>query len=118
MKMSRIILVMFLVITASAFAQQVQTGTYRFDVNMPGYTLDKNSGDRIVQMEVNFPKPFDVKPEVLISVNLLDADKTTNLRYEIKTISVSRDGFLVQVKTWADTKMSAIGGAWMAVSGK
>lgn len=118
MKLSRIFFVMFILFTASVFAQQVQTGIYRFDKNLPDYTLDKNDGDRVVQMEVNFPKPFEIKPEVLVSVNFLDADKETNLRYEIKTVSVSRDGFLVQVKTWGNTRINGIGGAWMAVSGK
>ncbi len=118
MRISKIIIVLFLVLTSSMFAQQVQTGTYRFDRNLSDYTLDKNDGDRVVQIEVTFKTPFDVKPEVLVSVNFLDTDKTTNLRYEVKTISVSRDGFLVQVKTWSDTRIYAIGGGWMAVSGK
>lgn len=118
MKISKIFILMFLVLTATIFAQQVQTGTYRFDRNLSDYTLDKNDGDRVVQLEVTFKTPFDIKPEVLVSVNFIDGDKTTNLRYEVKTISVSRDGFLVQVKTWSDTKIFAIGGGWMAVSGK
>ncbi|MFA5804850.1 MAG: H-type lectin domain-containing protein [Melioribacteraceae bacterium] len=118
MRVSKIFIVMFLALTASMFAQQVQTGTYRFDKNLSDYTLDKNDGDRVVQLEITFKTPFDVKPEVLVSVNFLDCDKATNLRYEVKTISVSRDGFLVQVKTWAETRIFAIGGGWMAVSGK
>lgn len=118
MRISKLLVVIFLLLTASVFAQQVQTGTYRFDRNLSDYTLDKNDGDRVVQMEVSFPKPFEVKPEVLVSVNFIDGDKATNLRYEVKTLSVSRDGFLVQVKTWSDTKIFAIGGGWMAVSGK
>ena len=118
MKISKLIIVAFLVLTATAFAQQVQTGTYKFDRNLTDFTLDKNSGDRVVQLEVTFKTPFETKPEVIVSVNHIDTDKTTNLRYEVKTVSVSRDGFLVQVKTWADTKIFAIGGAWMAVSGK
>jgi H-type lectin domain len=114
----KIITLFFLIFSASLFAQQVQTGTYRFDKNIKDYTLDKNDGDRIVQLEVTFQKPFDTKPEVLVSVNYFDGDKSTNARYEVKTISVSRDGFLVQVRTWADTKINGIGGGWMAVSGK
>ena len=118
MNLSKMFILMFMVITASIFAQQVQTGTYRFDKSLSDFTLDKNDGDRIVQLEVTFPKPFDVKPEVLVSVNYLDCNKDKNLRYEVKTISVSRDGFLVQVKTWSDSRIFAIGGGWMAVSNK
>jgi hypothetical protein len=118
MKISKIFIVMFIVFAASLFAQEVQTGVYRFDRTLADYTLDKNDGDRVVQLEVTFKKPFDVKPEVIVSVNFMDADKERNPRYEVKTISVSRDGFLVQVKTWSDTRIFGIGGGWMAVSAK
>lgn len=106
------------VLTVTTSAQQVLTGTYRFDKKLANYTLDKESGDRSMEMEVTFAKPFETKPEVLVSVNYLDSDKNLNLRYELKTLSVSRDGFTVQVKTWGDTKIYAIGGGWMAVSSK
>ncbi len=118
MKKSLLLIALFFVFAVATNAQQVATGTYRFDKKLADYTLDKNDGDRVVQMEVTFAKPFEVKPEVLVSVNYLDSDKDTNLRYELKTLSVSRDGFTVQVKTWGDTKIFAIGGGWMAVSGK
>jgi hypothetical protein len=118
MKKSLLFIVLLFAFAVTTNAQQVLTGTYRFDKKLADYTLDKESGDRVVQMEVTFAKPFDVKPEVLVSVNYLDADKDLNLRFELKTLSVSRDGFTVQVKTWGDTKIFAIGGGWMAVSGK
>jgi outer membrane protein OmpA-like peptidoglycan-associated protein len=111
-------LLLLLTLVGAAFAQQVQTGTYRFDGGVPGYTLDKNEGDRVVQMEVKFPKPFDVKPEVIVTVNTYDGDRGSNFRYETKTISVSRDGFTIQVKTWSNTKIFSIGGAWLAEAKK
>ncbi len=118
MKKALLFLAIFFALAVTANAQQVLTGTYRFDKKLADYTLDKNDGDRVVQMEITFAKPFDTKPEVLVSVNYLDGDKNTNLRFELKTLSVSRDGFTIQVKTWSDTKIFAIGGGWMAVSGK
>ena len=118
MKKLLLLIALVFVFATVTSAQQVLTGNYRFDKKLANYTLDKESGDRSVEMEVTFAKPFDVKPEVLVSVNYLDADKNLNLRFELKTLSVSRDGFTVQVKTWGDTKIYAIGGGWMAVSGK
>lgn len=118
MKKSLLFIVLLFAFAVTTHAQQVLTGTYRFDKKLANYTLDKESGDRSVEMEVTFAKPFEVKPEVLVSVNYLDADKDLNLRFELKTLSVSRDGFTIQVKTWGDTKIYAIGGGWMAVSGK
>lgn len=104
--------------TASSSAQQMQSGPYRFDATMKDYSLDKGNGDRMVQIEITFTKPFDVKPEVIVSVNTLDADKGSNARFEVKTLGVSRDGFTVQVRTWADSKIHGIGGSWLAFSNK
>jgi len=118
MKKLLLLSALFFVFTVTLSAQQVLTGTFRFDKKMADYTLDKESGDRNVSLEITFAKPFETKPEVLVSVNYLDADKERNLRYEIKTLSVSRDGFSVQVKTWGDSRIYAIGGGWIAVSGK
>ena len=102
-----------LLLSLSAFAQ-MQSGTFTFDKSTPEYTLDQNKGDRVAQIEIAFPKPFDAKPEIVIAVSMLDASKDTNVRYAFKTIGVSRDGFTLQVKTWEDTKIHAIGGTWIA----
>jgi len=116
MKLSKITLVILALFSATMFAQQIQSGVLKFDINTPDFTLNKNEGDRLVQMEVAFPKPFTIKPDVFLFVNFLDADKGTNTRYEVKSMSISRDGFICQVKTWADTKIHGIGVSWMALS--
>jgi len=102
-----------LLLSLSAFAQ-MQSGTFNFDKSTPEYTLDQNKGDRVAQIEITFPKPFDAKPEVVIAVSNIDASKETNLRFSFKTIGVSRDGFTLQVKTWDDSKIHGIGGSWIA----
>lgn len=107
-----LVLAVFLV-SFSAFAQ-MQSGTFQFDKNTPEYTLDQNKGDRVAQIEIAFPKPFDAKPEVVVAASTLDASKDTNLRFSFKTIGVSRDGFTLQVKTWEDSRIHAIGGTWIA----
>jgi hypothetical protein len=97
------------------FAQSgVQSGKFTVNSSTSGFNLDKNSGDRSVTVEINFPKPFDVKPSVVLSVTSIDADKDTNLRYNIEAVSVSRDGFIVKVSTWSDTKIHGISGQWIA----
>jgi len=44
----------------------------------------------------------------------MDVDKNAAVRYAVKPISVSRDGFTVEVKTWGDTKIFSIAGFWVA----
>ena len=59
----------------------------------PAYNLDTNTGERSTTIEINYAKPYDVKPKVIVSVTQLDADKETNSRYNVEVLSVSRDGF-------------------------
>ena len=118
MKALRTICILLAFASSISFAQHLQSGTYRFDATMKDYSLDKGNGDRMVQLEITFTKPFDVKPEVIVSVNTLDADKGSNARFEVKTLGISRDGFTVQVRTWADSKIHGIGGSWIAYSNK
>ncbi len=101
--------------TSMVFAQsEVQSGAFTASSNTDGYTLDKNTGNRSFNIEVNFKKSFTTKPKVVLSVNNLDADTKTNIRYSVEAISVSRDNFTVKITTWGDTKIYGISGFWLA----
>ncbi|MGQ9799991.1 MAG: H-type lectin domain-containing protein, partial [Ignavibacterium sp.] len=116
-KMKKLIavLTLFVALTAMVSAQsRVQSGTWSVNPSVAGYNMDKNTGERTVTINVEFPKPFDTKPTVFLSVTQLDADKDTNARYNVEAMSVSRDGFTIKVKTWADSKIYSISGYWLA----
>ncbi len=99
----------------SVFAQaQVQSGTWGADVNSVDYTLADNTGDRSITVSVEFPEPFEVKPNVIVSVSHLDATKDFNMRYDVSVLSVSRDAMTIKVRTWADTIIYGISGYWLA----
>src|SRR5215510_10483056 len=104
--------------SSTAKAQSFQTGKFSVDRTVTNYSLDQGNGDRTVTVEVNFEKPFTERPVVALSVTTLDASKDANTRFEVKTLTVSRDGFVIQVRTWSDTKIHALGGSWMAYSAK
>ncbi len=104
---------LFVAFTALASAQ-TQSGTWTTKVGDPGYNLDTNTGERAMTVEVNFTKPFEVKPKVILSVTQMDSDKGFNLRYNVEVLSISRDGFTVKIRTWADTKIFGISGYWLA----
>ena len=115
--MKRIILVsaLMLMISAVAFSQtQVLTGTWGASSETKSYTLNQNSGDRTITIQVNFLKPFENKPDVVCGISSIDVDKSTAVRYAVKPISISRDGFTVEVKTWGDTKINSVTGFWVA----
>ena len=106
---------LFLMLSAVAFSQaQVLSGTWGASTDTKAYTLNANSGDRTVTIQVNFLKPFENKPDVVVGISSIDVDKSTAVKYAVKPISVSRDGFTVEVKTWGDTKIYSVTGFWVA----
>lgn len=111
------ILALFLALgVMTSFAQEVESGSFSANSNTPNYTLHQQSGERTVSIEVTFEKGFEVKPDVILSVSLLDAEKSTNIRYNVTAKAISRDGFVITIRTWSDSKIYSIGGSWLAVS--
>lgn len=105
---------LFFVAFTSMVSAQTQSGTWGTKAGDAAYNLDTNTGERSMTVEVNFNKPYDVKPKVMISVTEIDADKGFNVRYNVEVLSVSRDGFTVKIRTWADSKFYSISGYWLA----
>ena len=106
---------LFFMISAVALSQtQVLSGGWGANSETKSYTLASNSGERTFTVEVNFLKPFENKPDVVVGVNGIDVDKNTSVKYSVKAISVSRDGFTVKIKTWADSKIYSISGYWLS----
>jgi hypothetical protein len=102
-------------LTTLSFAQvQVESGKWRVITSDYGYTLDENTGDRSMTIDVSFDVPFDEKPDVILGVTMFDATTETNIRYGVSPMSVSRDGFTIKIATWSDSKVFGIGGYWIA----
>ncbi len=116
--MKKVLFILSVMLLASVtYAQvQVQSGTFFYskDQNKDNYTLHSNQGKRMVEYEISFPKPFDKKPKVVVMPSLLDAEKSTQVRYSIRATGVSRDGFVLLAEVWGDTQLNAIGGFWLA----
>ena len=105
-------------LTTFSFAQaQIESGTWSANTSTSGYTLDKNSGDRNVLIEVAFDTPFEIKPNVVLGITMLDISAGSNVRYSVSTMSVSRDGFTIKIATWSETQIYGISGSWVAHAG-
>lgn len=113
-RLSILTAVLFFIVFAVMVSAQTQSGQWQSKAGDTSYNLDSNSGARSTTIEVNFSKPYDVKPKVMVSVSQLDADKGFNSRYSVEVLSVSRDGFTIKIQTWADSKVYSIGGYWLA----
>ena len=115
MKKLLTVITVLLFVCANSYAQSsVQSGTFFYSKDSPNYTLHANQGKRIVEYEVNFNKPFDKKPKVIIMPSLIDAERATQVRYNIRATGVSRDGFVLLAEVWGDTQLNSIGGFWLA----
>ena len=108
------ILLVFALTTLSFAQAQVESGKWSVNTTKTGYTLNGNIGDRSMTIDVSFAVSFDVKPDIIIGVTMLDATTQTNIRYNVSPLSVSRDGFTIKVATWSDSKIFGIGGFWIA----
>ena len=110
-----LLLVMFLLPTINLSAQaNMQTGSWSVSPSLSGYSLDNNNGERSMTVEIRFDDSFINKPGLFLSVTELDADRENNIRYNVEAISVSRDGFTLNVRTWSDSKIFSISGYWVA----
>ncbi|MFI5252934.1 MAG: H-type lectin domain-containing protein [Bacteroidota bacterium] len=118
MKFSQIITLIAVAFLFSGvvFTQSIQSGKFLVTQgSTPNYSLADGNGERTVPVTVTFDKPFLSIPQILIGVTSVDGARETNLRYDAIADAVTRDGFTIQLKTWADSKIFRIGGSWMAV---
>jgi hypothetical protein len=113
-KLSVLVVILFFAAFSALVSAQTQSGQWSTSIGANGYNLHENTGERAMTIEVDFEKPYEVKPKVMLSVTQLDADKGVNTRYNVEVLSVSRDGFTVKIRTWADSKIFGISGYWLA----
>lgn len=118
MKKISFILGLFFVLSLLITAQEMQSGSWRANYTERDFTLNEGEGERILQREVRFAKPFESMPDISVFVANVDADKNINLRYDAKAIGISRDGFVLRIKTWSNSKVYGIGGFWFAQAEK
>jgi hypothetical protein len=109
-------LVFFFLLAPLVFSQIVQSGSWSVNQSLAGYSLDKNNGERTITIDIDFDNAFNKKPTIFLSVSQIDTDKETNVRYNVEAISISRDGFTLKVRTWADSKIFSLSGYWIAHS--
>ncbi len=115
---------------SSSITAQVQGGTFFVDKSTKNFNLNANEGKRETVIEINFEKPYQEKPTVLVSLSLIDlqGDKfeveanskvnqtleSRGLKIAVEATGISRDGFVLKVVVWGNTKVNAAGGTWIA----
>jgi H-type lectin domain len=118
MKRNALILVLsMLVLSAFAFSQNTQKGDFKGDGKVEGWTLGEGTGSRSAIIFVKFDKPFTETPTVMVSLTGQSsmAGKNNETNVSVSAERVSRDGFVIKVSTWGETKLLAVYGSWLAL---
>lgn len=98
--------------TVDVPTQQIQMGTF----SSSGTSLSDGKGERVLNVAINFPKPFNVKPDVIVALTLIDVAGGVGARVGVTATGISRDGFSAVIKTWENSKVFAVQGTWVAVA--
>ncbi|MDH3251589.1 MAG: H-type lectin domain-containing protein [Ignavibacteria bacterium] len=119
MKRNAFILILsMLVLSAFAFSQNTQKGDFRGDGKVEGWTLGEGTGSRSAIIFVKFDKPFSETPTVLVAVtgqSSMAGETAKKTNFNVTADRVTRDGFVIKVSTWDDTKLLAVYGSWLAM---
>lgn len=67
-------------------------------------------------MQVTFSEPFGVRPNVLVQLAAVDAQSPAHKRIETWASDVTREGFRLHVRTWADSIVWMAKVSWIASS--
>jgi hypothetical protein len=102
-------------LSGTAQSQVIDFGKFNINQYDEKWTLHEGSGERIYYLKVKFTEDFSLEPEIIISVNMIDAVKEENLRYSIEPDVVTTEGCILEIKTWAESKVNGIAGSWIAI---
>ncbi|MEM7178470.1 MAG: H-type lectin domain-containing protein [Pseudomonadota bacterium] len=82
------------------------------DVNGPMWA---KSGEREESADVLFDQPFNQRPSIHLSIQMIDADSARNLRLQLRSADIRRTGFRAIAYTWNDTRIGRLAVSWMAL---
>lgn len=72
-------------------------------------------GARERRRYITFSPAFRAAPMVHVALSLWDADSSTNARMDVTAEKVTRDGFEIVFRTWADTRVARARVCWIAI---
>ena len=94
-----------------------RAGVARFSSSEESWKLLEPMGDepRVAHGQVIFDQPFSVPPVVHAGLAGFDVSNSANARLEVCIESVSERGFIVELRTWLDTRIWSANVSWLAI---
>jgi hypothetical protein len=73
-------------------------------------------GGRSDTIHIDFPAgKFSTPPNVQVTLSMIDAENDgSNIRLSVSPVNITTNGFDIQVSTWLDSKVYAVGVTWLA----
>jgi hypothetical protein len=94
---------------------RIQSGTVIADATFDGWSLLAGDGERVFTKQISFSEPvFLTPPTIAVALVHLDAATHVYTRISISAQDVSKNGFLLVLKTWSDSQVYGVGASWVA----
>ncbi|KAI1326331.1 hypothetical protein F5Y16DRAFT_375495 [Xylariaceae sp. FL0255] len=74
-----------------------------------------NPPQQATQARINFAKPFNSVPTVMVSINAADVSNAKNFRVTVYATAVDVKGFTINANSWYDSLLYSCGVSWLAI---
>lgn len=81
-----------------------------------GGAISTGTGERVVDVRIDFAQPFVRVPTVQVSMAHLDTAGAPNMRVQVNALAVQTTGFTLRMVTWADSIVFGMTTSWVAYS--
>jgi hypothetical protein len=72
-------------------------------------------GQRVERHKVRFDEPFVEPPVVHLSLTMWDVAHDANQRLDVQPAEITTTGFVIEFRTWEDTRVARVRASWMAI---
>lgn len=80
-----------------------------------GGAMWTGSGPRLETQPVRFEESFVEAPAVHVALSMWDVDRNANQRADIQAVNITPQGFVLEFRTWGDTRVARVRASWMAI---
>ncbi len=99
-------------LTMRASVETFSQDTQGWPLATPG---DRPEQARSFRTRIHFATPFTGVPVVQVALTGFDIDKHHTARIEVRTESITPDGFDLLIGTWQDTRVYQVSVGWLAL---
>ena len=72
-------------------------------------------GPRQIKAPVAFADAFLSPPHVQVTISMWDISNNSNTRMDIQAEEITKNGFDIVFRTWADTQVARVRASWTAI---